>query len=102
MSDEALPNSEIRKFRIVQMAPEAEPKGPSPRPSPSGRRRKMLVEEVVHVVTKPEHPMCRPFRAWESVCDGPQGVALGCRMVPRGGGRRGLIWLSGEQRRKRS
>lgn len=67
------------------IAPEAEPKGPSPRPSPSGRGRntaeredfravvlkgrlaeavrrlnpklpESVVEEVVHVVTKPEHP----------------------------------------------
>jgi type I restriction enzyme, R subunit len=68
------------------IAPEAEPKGPSPRPSPTGRggntseredfrvvvlkgrlaeavRRlnpklpESAVEEVVHVVTKPEHPL---------------------------------------------
>ncbi len=41
------------------------------------------VEEVVHVVTKPEHPKGRPFRAWNRVGDGTQGVALGCRMLPR-------------------
>jgi hypothetical protein len=29
--------------------------------------------------------MCRPFRAWNPVCDGTQGVALGCRMMPRWG-----------------
>jgi hypothetical protein len=29
--------------------------------------------------------MGRPFRAWESVGDGTQGAALGCRMMPRWG-----------------
>ena len=29
--------------------------------------------------------LCRPFRAWNPVGDGTQGVALGCRMVPRWG-----------------
>jgi hypothetical protein len=43
------------------------------------------VEEVVHVVTKPEHSMGRPFRAWNPVRDWTQGVALGCLVVPRWG-----------------
>ena len=30
---------------------------------------------------------CRPFRAWDLVCDGTQGAALGYRMMPRWGGR---------------
>jgi hypothetical protein len=29
--------------------------------------------------------MCRPFRAWNPVGDGTQGVALGCGVVPRWG-----------------
>ena len=36
--------------------------------------------------------MCRPFRAWKSVGDGTQGVALGCCLMPR--------WGFGEERRK--
>ena len=47
------------------------------------------VEEVVHVVTKPEQAMGRPCRAWNPVGDGTQGVALGCRMMPHWGGRIG-------------
>ena len=32
--------------------------------------------------------MCRPFRAWTPAGDLAQGVALGCGMMPRWGGRR--------------
>lgn len=60
------------------------------------------VEEVVHVVTKPEHPLDRPFRAWNPVGDGTQGVALGCLVVPRWGGRNGQLRPSGARRRLRS
>lgn len=51
---------------------------------------------------KKDHRMGRPFRAWNRVGDGTQGAALGCRMMPRWGGRMGQIWPSGEQRRKKS
>ncbi len=34
------------------------------------------------------HSMGRPFRALKPVGDGTQGVALGCRMMPRWGGRK--------------
>ncbi len=33
------------------------------------------------------HQFSRPFRAWNAVGDGTQGVALGCRMMPLWGGR---------------
>ena len=46
--------------------------------------KRSLAEEV----TKPEHTMCRPFRAWNSMDDGTQGVALGYRMMPCWGVRR--------------
>jgi hypothetical protein len=49
------------------------------------RRRVAMPGQVSHVVTKPEHPMGRPFRAWKPVGDGTQGAALGCRMMPRWG-----------------
>ena len=58
------------------------------------------VEEVVHGVTKPEHPLDRSFRAWNPVGDGTQGDALGCRMVPRWGGRPRPMRPSGARRRK--
>jgi hypothetical protein len=65
------------------------------------RRRVAMPGRVLHGVTKPVHRMGRPFRAWESVCDGTQGVALGCRMVPRWGGRSAQLRPSGARRRKR-
>jgi hypothetical protein len=46
--------------------------------------------------------MCRPFRAWNRLDDGTQGVALGCRMMPRWGGRNGQLRPSGARRRMRS
>jgi len=53
------------------------------------RRRVAMPWQVSHLVMKPVHRMGRPFRAWNRVDGGTQGVALGCRMVPRwGGGRR--------------
>jgi hypothetical protein len=54
----------------------------------AARRRNAMPGQVLHVVTKPEHSMGRPFRAWNPVGGGTQGGALGCRMVPRWGGRR--------------
>ena len=50
------------------------------------RLRDAMPGQVLHVVTKPEHSMCRPFRAWNPVGDETQGVALGCRVMPRWGG----------------
>ena len=44
--------------------------------------------------------MCRPFRAWNLLGDGTQGVALGCRIVPRWGGRKGPMRPSGARRRR--
>jgi type I restriction enzyme R subunit len=49
------------------------------------RRRVAMPGQVSHVFTRPEHRMGLPFRAWNPVGDGTQGVALGCRMVPRWG-----------------
>ena len=46
--------------------------------------KRSLAEEVA----KPEHPIGRPFRAWNPVGDGTQGVALGNRIMPRWGVRR--------------
>ena len=86
------------------IAPEVEP---SSQPSPTGRRRKTAEREVLRTLTpalshgeKEEdgrlveavRRMGRPFRAWNPVGDGTQGVALGCRMVPR--------WGVGEERGK--
>ena len=48
------------------------------------KEKKSLAEEV----TKSEHTMCRPLRAWNSMDDGTQGVALGDRMMPCWGVRR--------------
>ncbi len=46
---------------------------------------KLPESTVEEVVTKPEHAMCRPFRAWNPVGDETQGIALGCRVMPRWG-----------------
>ncbi len=54
----------------------------------AARRREAMPGQVSHEVTKSEHSMGRPFRAWNPVGDGTQGVALGCLVVPRWGGRR--------------
>ena len=43
---------------------------------------------VSHEVTKSEHTMCRPLRAWNTMDDGTQGVAVGNRIMPRWGVRR--------------
>ena len=43
--------------------------------------------------------MGRPFRAWNRVGDGTQGVALGCRVMPRWGERTGQMRPSGARRR---
>ena len=90
----------VLKGRLAEAVRRLNPKQrPSSRPSPTGRRRKMVVEEVrrrvampgrvLHGVTKPEHAMYLPFRAWNRVGDRTQGVALGRRMVPRWG-----VWNS--------
>ncbi len=65
------------------------------------RRRVAMPGRVLHGVTKPVHRMGRPFRAWKPVDDGTQGDALGCRMVPRWGGRSAQLRPSGAGRRKR-
>ena len=88
----------VLKGRLAEAVRHLNPKQrPSSRPSPTGRRRKIVVEEarrrvampgqVLHVVTRRERRLIRPFRAWNRAGDGTQGVALGCRMMPRGGGR---------------
>ncbi len=64
------------------------------------RRRVAMPGRVVHGVTKAVRRMCRPFRAWNPVVDGTQGVALGCRMVPRWGRRTGPMRPSGARRRR--
>ncbi len=53
-----------------------------------GLGRNIEHRTLAEVVAKPEHTMCRPFRAWNSMDDGTQGVALGNRIMPRWGVRR--------------
>ena len=45
--------------------------------------------------------ICRPFRALDSLVDGTQGIALGCRVMPGWGRRNAQLRLSGARKRKR-
>jgi hypothetical protein len=55
-------------------------------------RRFAMYGRVLDVLTKPKRRMGRPFRAWNLLGDGTQGLALGCRMMPR--------WGVGKEREK--
>jgi hypothetical protein len=44
--------------------------------------------------------MCRPFRAWNPLGDGTQGIARGCRLMPRWGGRNEQMQRSRARRRR--
>ncbi len=63
------------------------------------RRCVAMPGRVLHGMTKPEHRICRPFRAGNRVASKTQGGALGCGVVLRWGGRMGPMWTTGARRR---
>jgi type I restriction enzyme R subunit len=84
--------AEREDFRAVARRRDAMPGQVSRRIAMSGR--------VLDVLTKPKHRMGRPFRAWNLLGDGTQGLALGCRVMPRWGGRNEQMQRSGARRRR--
>jgi hypothetical protein len=86
------PNTEHRseeKRRLPEgVAAEREDRGNIEHRTLNIERRSEEKRSLAEEVTKSEHMMCRPFRAWNSMDDGTQGDALGYRMMPCWGGRR--------------
>jgi hypothetical protein len=78
------------------VAAEREDRGNIEHPTPNIERRSEEKTRLAESVRQ----MCRPFRAWNPVGDGAQGIPLGCRVMPRWGGRNGQMQTSGARRRR--